>query len=266
MSERPVDRRDVASGSTRAIPCRSQTARPDATGEQFIRGQIRVPMYARVYDPVSITDALAVRLLRPRIVFMENVAAIAAAGELGRAVGDLAALGYDAQWRCVSAADVGAPHRRDRIFVVADPEGVTVWPGLCPRRSRTVRDRRSGDGGRSTTADPDEARLERRREGARREGERIAGALGLAIRWAEFEPAIRRWERLTRPAPAPMHSTSALSGAFTEWLMGYPPGWITDTPGVSNSDALRLCGNGVVPLRAAEALRLLLADAQRVAA
>ena len=38
---------------------------------------------------------------------------------LGRVLGDLSTLGYDAQWRVVSAAQVGAPHRRDRVFVLA---------------------------------------------------------------------------------------------------------------------------------------------------
>lgn len=60
----------------------------------------------------------AIRALRPRYVFVENVAAL-----LGRGVdvvlGDLASLGYDAEWHCVSASSVGAPHRRDRIFIIA---------------------------------------------------------------------------------------------------------------------------------------------------
>lgn len=40
---------------------------------------------------------------------------------LGRVLGDLAVLGYDAGWTCVRASDVGAPHRRARVFVVARP-------------------------------------------------------------------------------------------------------------------------------------------------
>lgn len=38
---------------------------------------------------------------------------------LGRVLGDLATLGYDGQWRVVSASQVGAPHRRERVFVLA---------------------------------------------------------------------------------------------------------------------------------------------------
>lgn len=38
---------------------------------------------------------------------------------LGRVLGDLATLGYDAEWRVVRASDVGAPHQRARVFVLA---------------------------------------------------------------------------------------------------------------------------------------------------
>ena len=56
--------------------------------------------------------------LRPRYVIVENVAALLARG-LDRVLGDLAALGYDAEWDCIPAAAVGAPHRRDRVWIVA---------------------------------------------------------------------------------------------------------------------------------------------------
>lgn len=57
--------------------------------------------------------------LRPSFVIVENVAALLGRG-LGDVLGDLAALGYDAEWHCVPAAAVGAPHRRDRVWIVAD--------------------------------------------------------------------------------------------------------------------------------------------------
>ena len=66
--------------------------------------------------------ARIVRELRPRHVLVENVAALLGRG-LGRVLGDLAEIGYDAEWDCIPAAAVGAPHVRDRLFVVAhDPE------------------------------------------------------------------------------------------------------------------------------------------------
>jgi DNA (cytosine-5)-methyltransferase 1 len=56
--------------------------------------------------------------VRPRYVIVENVAALLGRG-LGRVLGDLAALGYDAEWHCIPASAVGAPHRRDRVWIVA---------------------------------------------------------------------------------------------------------------------------------------------------
>lgn len=62
--------------------------------------------------------ARIIRELRPSYVLVENVAALLARG-LERVLGDLAESGYDAEWDCIPAAAVGAPHRRDRLFVVA---------------------------------------------------------------------------------------------------------------------------------------------------
>lgn len=56
---------------------------------------------------------------RPDLVFVENSAALLGRG-LERVLGDLAALGYDAEWHCIPASAVGAPHDRDRIWIVAD--------------------------------------------------------------------------------------------------------------------------------------------------
>jgi DNA (cytosine-5)-methyltransferase 1 len=60
--------------------------------------------------------------LRPRYVVVENVSALLGRG-LDTVLGDLAALGLDAEWHCIPASAVGAPHRRDRVFVLAyDPK------------------------------------------------------------------------------------------------------------------------------------------------
>jgi DNA (cytosine-5)-methyltransferase 1 len=56
--------------------------------------------------------------VRPQYVFVENSPALVHRG-LARVLGDLAALGYDARWGVLGAADAGAPHRRDRIWIVA---------------------------------------------------------------------------------------------------------------------------------------------------
>ena len=57
-------------------------------------------------------------IVRPRYLFLENVAAILSNG-LGTVLGDLAAMGYDCRWLCIRASDVGAPHHRDRWFALA---------------------------------------------------------------------------------------------------------------------------------------------------
>jgi DNA (cytosine-5)-methyltransferase 1 len=83
-----------------------------------------------------------------------------------------------------------------------------------------------------------------------------------AVAWGEYEPAIRRWERvLGQPAPPPAEPGPSgrprLAVAFAEWLMGIP-GLVTGVPGVSRTRQLAVIGNGVVPQQAAAALRLLI--------
>lgn len=59
-----------------------------------------------------------IRELRPRFIFMENVPAITVRG-LDRVLLELTALGFDCRWTIVSAAEVGAPHLRERWFLLA---------------------------------------------------------------------------------------------------------------------------------------------------
>ena len=61
--------------------------------------------------------------LRPQFALVENVPGLFVRG-LDRVLGDLAEIGYDAEWQVISAADVGAPHLRKRVWIVAHPEGV----------------------------------------------------------------------------------------------------------------------------------------------
>jgi DNA (cytosine-5)-methyltransferase 1 len=63
-----------------------------------------------------------IRVLRPRLVFLENVTGLLGRG-MGDVLGDLAESGYDAEWQCVSASALGAPHERDRVWIVAYPGG-----------------------------------------------------------------------------------------------------------------------------------------------
>lgn len=56
--------------------------------------------------------------VRPKFAFIENSPRLAFLG-LDRVLADLAALGFDVQWDCLSAAEVGADHGRDRMWIVA---------------------------------------------------------------------------------------------------------------------------------------------------
>jgi DNA (cytosine-5)-methyltransferase 1 len=62
--------------------------------------------------------ARLVRELRPQFVIVENVAGLLSLG-LGDVLKDLAAVGYDAEWHCIPASALGAPHRRDRLWIIA---------------------------------------------------------------------------------------------------------------------------------------------------
>jgi DNA (cytosine-5)-methyltransferase 1 len=64
--------------------------------------------------------ARIIREVQPRFVFVENSPILTSRG-LGRVLGDLAEMGFDAEWGVVSAADTGAPHIRERIWIVAYP-------------------------------------------------------------------------------------------------------------------------------------------------
>ncbi|NQU07338.1 MAG: DNA (cytosine-5-)-methyltransferase [Candidatus Abyssubacteria bacterium] len=63
-----------------------------------------------------------IREIRPRYAIIENVSALTFRG-LDRVLSDLAALGYDAEWQDIRAEDMGAPHRRERIWIIAYASG-----------------------------------------------------------------------------------------------------------------------------------------------
>lgn len=72
-----------------------------------------------------------------------------------------------------------------------------------------------------------------------------------------------------RPAPAPTttgkRGGQQLSAVFVECMQGLPEGWVTGVPGITRNAALRLLGNGVVPLQGAAAVRELLARVRETA-
>lgn len=60
-----------------------------------------------------------IRIIRPKFAFLENVANLLTSGYFGTILRDLAESGYDARWRVLSVAELGAPHLRDRVWIVA---------------------------------------------------------------------------------------------------------------------------------------------------
>ena len=70
----------------------------------------------------------AVRLVRPAMVLLENVATLLSRG-MGDVLGALAEQGYDAEWDCIRGYDAGRPHKRERVYLAAYAEGVGRGPG-----------------------------------------------------------------------------------------------------------------------------------------
>ncbi len=97
-----------------------------------------------------------IRILRPRFAIIENVGAITIRG-LDTVLGCLAEIGYDAEWQDIRASDMGAPHKRERIWIIAYPNR-----GQCDRQEKEVRTR--GDSINIGSQDVAYSRLQRQTE------------------------------------------------------------------------------------------------------
>ena len=252
---------------------------------------------------VAMREAIA--QLRPRYVVWENVRGAYSAeadseldtltglldpprrrhGEpvlraLGRVLGDLSDLGYDCRWHGLRAADVGAPHGRFRVFVIASDARRSHeygWKNPISRRSilptPTTRDHKGHNQRRDETCLTGALALlpTPRSSDGTHGGPNQAGSSGdlmlpsaIIQRWGDYAAAIARWEIiLGRPAPQPTQTSSKgnpqLSARFVEFLMGVADGWVTDVSGITRNEALKALGNGVVTQQAIAALRTMLA-------
>jgi len=63
-----------------------------------------------------------IKYIRPKVILIENTPGIRSRG-LSTVLSDLDALGYDAEWHSIPASTFGAPHPRDRVWIVAYPNG-----------------------------------------------------------------------------------------------------------------------------------------------
>lgn len=88
--------------------------------------------------------------LRPALLILENSSALLGINggrDFSQVLGDLAALGYDAEWHCLSAAGFDAPHIRDRLWIVAHRRGAfaDIARGCEPEQSAPARRGRQSD-------------------------------------------------------------------------------------------------------------------------
>jgi DNA (cytosine-5)-methyltransferase 1 len=135
-----------------------------------------------------------VRELQPKVVVLENVAALLTRG-LERVLGMLAEIGFDAEWHCIPAAFVGAPHIRDRVFIMANArrELRQTWRDNQTRQSSEWSksasvDQRCG----KDVANTNSQGLEKR-QGKDTSGTwPICGTKPSRSEWWEFEPALGR--------------------------------------------------------------------------
>ncbi len=174
----------------------------------------------------------AVRVLRPALVILENVPGHLTLG-FNHVIRDLTAVGYDLQWSLVRASDVGPPTRRERLYVAAYP-GRTPWEGPThpPRPAPPHSPRRSPPSPASH------------------------------FEWGPYADAVHHWDRIHGPHPHPIaasHGAPVIAPRFVEWLMAFPPGWVTDL--LAPVPALHALGNAVVPPQAHHAIHGLITRA-----
>lgn len=188
----------------------------------------------------------AVSILRPEYIILENVRGHLTLG-FDSVLGDLAEIGYDARWTIVRASDVGAPHKRERLFVVANAHG--------DAHSESRRANRSIYGETSTIID-----------GSNRH-EHGCGCQVISDSNDQYQSHDGQMPKLGRGLtprcqmhlqnpPDALDQDGKLNSKFVEYMMGLPVGWVTNAE-LSRAQELKMLGNGVVPQQAQFALERL---------
>ncbi len=215
----------------------------------------------------------AISTIRPSIVVLENVRGHFKLG-FTNVLTDLTAIGYDARWAIVRASDVGAPHRRERLFILAQPTntdstglqgcsksryGFKQSGGVVANANRSPYEQpRRADIGLSTEASQfiHEADRDEYRGGstsiANAHGDEQQGIGPMSELGSRFNT---RAQMRVQRAPNPLE-LGKLNAKFVEYMMGLPSGWVTDLD-ISRSQQLKILGNGVVPQQAFKALEIL---------
>jgi DNA (cytosine-5)-methyltransferase 1 len=162
-----------------------------------------------------------IRNVRPSYVLLENVPGHLSMG-FGQVLADLAESGYDAQWDCIPAAAIGAPHLRDRVFIfaecasqMADGDNFGCVHGQVTEYAAggRVNAQRDTSTSGSTLADAKGSGLQR---GINRECQGHRASL-------EANGAQNLAEVANRNPSVPIGGK--LNPTWVEWLMGFPIGW-----------------------------------------
>ena len=213
----------------------------------------------------------ALRILRPRYALFENVRGHVSLG-FPRVLADLASIGFNAEWQVIPAAAVGAPHKRDRLFIVAYPDDARIGtPASGMERQGATGGEERHDaqhelGRRSTEmADADGGRLQKRdtqkrgvsvvnSQGNGNGSPEMADAEGGYGRGKEshgLQQGGRETSELRKPSsvPRPEHGGWEVEPAVGRVANGVP----------ARVDRLRALGNAVVP-QVAEYIGYLIAE------
>jgi DNA (cytosine-5)-methyltransferase 1 len=206
--------------------------------------------------------ARIIREVRPRFVFVENSPMLTSRG-LGRVLGDLAGMGFNARWGVLRAADVGANHQRDRIWIVARqrerisyPEHHRAGRGEQQQESPT---RPHGEVTYTASHRPQEQANECVMEGQGRDelqSQQPRNTKNVAHAESAGQPP--REDETPKRVGRPLEEQFRGSGiGASEWWQSEPDvGRVAD--GVADRvDRLKAIGNGQVPLCAATAWRIL---------
>jgi DNA (cytosine-5)-methyltransferase 1 len=189
--------------------------------------------------------------LEPRIVCVENVSALLTRG-LDQVLGTLASFGFDAEWHCIPAAAVGAPHIRDRVFVLAYRNGQSAFTEhaeVAQLPGGDVADTGRKHGNRRPSiegqANRQEAEWDQAVDNAERCGEVVDGSDANSNGWNQME---QENERRTSSKRA-VGSANERAGRIRKshwWATKPDVGRVVD--GVpSRVDRLRCLGNAIVP-------------------
>jgi DNA (cytosine-5)-methyltransferase 1 len=191
----------------------------------------------------------AISVVRPQYAYLENVSTLLVRG-LGDILGSLAQVGYDAEYHCVPASYVGAPHRRDRIWIVAHAQEHAQRTGLREGRTEGQRSGRSCDG--SCQADVADADMWRRGEMPQRES--ISGReAGPA-----FQPLADAGRELLEGGQPTSPDNRSQEGSYPEWWAVEPDVGRVAHGVPARVDRLKGLGNAIVPQCAAYVLRKVL--------